>query len=267
MHPHKSSLLVLLITAVSACAPRAIDTLTAPASSGRDVLAQMQRMYDHKWYQTLTFVQRTTITRADGTQQVSTWYEALQSPDRLRIDFDDPKAGNGVLYTADSVYVVRGGAVTKKSAEGNVFLPFVAGVYTQPLETTLRQLAPYNFDLSRVRTDRWRDRAVYVVGARDSADLSSPQFWIDRERQIAVRVIVPLGSGANAKPYDIHLDGYVPVGKGWLATKVAILSEGVARQVEEYSDWRADIPLAPDLFVAERWTTAPHWATKTGGGE
>jgi hypothetical protein len=115
MHPHKSSLLVLLITAVSACAPRAIDTLTAPASSGRDVLAQMQRMYDHKWYQTLTFVQRTTITRADGTQQVSTWYEALQSPDRLRIDFDDPKAGNGVLYTADSVYVVRGGRSRRRS--------------------------------------------------------------------------------------------------------------------------------------------------------
>jgi len=258
MHRIKSSLLLLLIPSVIACASR--SALQTAPTSGRDVLAAMQRAYDRNWYQTLTFVQRTTVTRPDGTQQVSTWYEALQSPDRLRIDFNDPKAGNGVLYTADSMYVIRGGVVTRKVADGNVFLPFVAGVYTQPLETTLRQLAPYKFDLTRVRADRWRERPVYVVGARDSADVSSPQFWVDRERQVAVRVIVPLGTGANARRYDIHLDGYVPVGRGWLATRVALLGEGGAQQIEEYSDWHADVSLAPDLFVAERWSAAPHWA-------
>ena len=249
---------VILLGAAISCAHGPNAAITTPVTSGRDVLAAMQRAYNGKWYKTLTFVQRTTITRADGTQQVSTWYEALESPARLRIDFENPKAANGVLYTADSVYVVRGGNVTRKAADGNVFLPFVAGVYTQPFDTTLRQLAPYHFDLTLVRPDRWQNRAVYVVGARDSADLTSPQFWIDRDRLIALRIIVPLGS-ANAKPFDIHLDKYVPVAHGWLATRVAILSAGIARQTEEYSDWRGDVPLAHDLFVVEHWTTAPHW--------
>ncbi|MFL5629763.1 MAG: hypothetical protein ACJ77T_00700 [Gemmatimonadaceae bacterium] len=255
----------LLISALAgACSYAPPSTSTTAVHSGRDVLAAMQRMYANKWYKTLTFVQRTTITRPDGTQQVSTWYEALQSPDRLRIDFGDPKLGNGALYTADSLYVVRGGVITRKIADGNVFLPFVAGVYTQPLDTTLRQLSPYHFDLTRVREDRWQGRPVYVVGAVDSTDVSSPQFWIDRERQVALRVIVPLGVAPNATLYDIHLEGYVPVAGGMLATKVAMLSGGVSRQTEEYSDWHGDVPLSPDLFVAERWSTAPHWARVTG---
>ncbi|MFL5489573.1 MAG: LolA family protein [Gemmatimonadaceae bacterium] len=249
----------LIATTIGACSYPPPATTAAPVRSGRDVLAAMQQAYANKWYKTLTFVQRTTITRPDGTQQVSTWYEALQSPDRLRIDIGDPKLGNGVLYTADSLYAVRGGAITRKIADGNVFLPFVAGVYTQPLDTTLRQLAPYHFDLTRVREDRWQNRPVYVVGAADSADVSSPQFWIDRERQVAMRVIVPLGAAPNATLFDIHLDGYVPVAGGWLATRVALLSGGIARQTEEYSDWKGDVPLSPDLFVAERWSTAPHW--------
>ena len=75
-------------------------------ASGKEVL---QRMHDHwasgdPWFHTLTFKQQTTVVRADGTKNVSTWYEAILAPDRLRIDFGDPSEGNGVIYTADSVY-------------------------------------------------------------------------------------------------------------------------------------------------------------------
>ena len=55
--------------------------------------------------------------RPDGTEQRTTWYEAQSGP-RLRIDIGDPTLGNGVLYTADSLYVVRGGKVVRSQAEG-----------------------------------------------------------------------------------------------------------------------------------------------------
>ena len=231
----------------------------ATPASGVELIQRMHDDYDGKWFKTLTFIQKTTITRPNGVVDTSTWYEALKSPDRLRIDFGDPSKGNGALYTADSLYVVRAGKITRTVASGNPFLPFVAGVYDQPIETTLRQLAPYKFDLSRIRADTWEGRAVYVVGAASPADLESPQFWIDRDRLIAVRFLVKLSPAPDAKPNDIRLESYVLVGGGWLATHVAIMEGGVVRQAEDYSDWRGNVALPSDFFVAEKWSASPHW--------
>src|SRR5437763_10242959 len=160
---------------VCACvAPNPGVSRTVP-TSGVELLTRMHDVYNGKWYKTLTFVQKTTVTRPNGVVDTSTWYESLRSPDRLRIDFGDPTKGNGALYTADSLYVVRAGKVTRALGSGNPFLPFVAGVYTQPVETTIRQLAPYKFDLSVIRSDTWQGKPVYVVGAKSPQDLDSPQ--------------------------------------------------------------------------------------------
>jgi len=231
---------------------------TVPAS-GVELLTRMHDAYNGKWYKTLTFVQKTTVARANGVVDTSTWYESLRSPDRLRIDFGDPTKGNGALYTADSLYVVRGGKVTRSLGSGNPFLPFVAGVYTQPVETTLRQLAPYKFDLSLIRADTWQGKPVYVVGAKSPEDLDSPQFWIERDRLQPVRFLVKLSPAPDAKPNDIRLESYVPVGGGWLATHVAIMEGSVVRQAEDYSEWKGDVALPPDFFVAEKWSDSPHW--------
>jgi hypothetical protein len=168
--------------------------------------------------------------------------------------------GNGALYTADSLYVVRAGKITRALGSGNPFLPFVAGVYDQPIAITLRQLEPYKFDLSRVRADTWQGTPVYVVGAASATDVDSPQFWIDRDRLIALRFLVKLSPTPDAKPNDIRLESYVPVGHGWLATHVAIMEGGVVRQAEDYTDWHGDVALPADFFVAERWSDVPHWA-------
>ena len=139
------------------------------------MLAQMHARYSDSWYRTLTFLQRTTQRRPDGTEQVSTWYEA-QSGDRLRIDMGNLADGNGALYTADSLYVVRGGKVVRAIADGNPFLPLISGVYLQPLDVTVRQLAPYKVNLNLVHTRDWEGRRTYVVGAvfMSSAAIQAP---------------------------------------------------------------------------------------------
>ena len=243
----------------SACAaPNPTVSRTIPAS-GVELLQRMHDAYDGKWFKTLTFVQKTTLTRPNGVVDTSTWYESLKSPDRLRIDFGNPSAGNGALYTADSLYVVRAGKVTRSVASGNPFLPFVAGVFDQPMATTLRQLAPYDFNLSRIRADTWQGQPVYVVGAASPEDLDSPQFWIERDRLQPVRILVKLSPAPDAKPNDIRLESYVPLGGGWLATRVLIMEGGVVRQAEDYSDWKGNVSLPNDLFVAEKWSQVPHW--------
>ena len=230
--------------------------------TGAEVLQRMHDAYAGKWYRTLTFVQKTTQFRKDGTTAVSTWFESLRQANptttQLRIDVGDPTLGNGTLYTADSTWRLRSGSVTTTQGKGNEFLPLIEGVYMQPVSTTIEQLKTTKVDMQRVTKGQWRDRAVWVVGASSPADTVSAQFWIDAERNVVVRMI--LVPASNASTMDIHLDGYVPLAGGWLATKVAMHVGGAPVQTEEYSEWKANVDLSPSLFDPATWTTAPHWA-------
>jgi hypothetical protein len=228
-------------------------------SDGTALLAQMRDRYAGKWFRTLTFVQRTTMRRPDGTEQVSTWYEA-QRGSRLRIDIGDPALGNGALYTADSLYVMRGGKVARAVAEGNPFLPLIVGVYLQPLDVTVAQIQKYKVDLGRLHRREWEGRPTYVVGASSPSDTTSPQFWVDRERLIVMRFLMPLVPSPESRNQDVRLENNVRVGGGWLATRVRILDKGVPLQSEDYADWKGDVALPESFFQAERWSEGPHWA-------
>ena len=229
------------------------------ARDGRELLAQMHAAYEGKWYRTLTFIQKTTMQRPNTPEEVTTWYEAIEAPDRLRIDIGDPALGNGMIYTSDSTYVVRGGKLVRAVAQGNEVLAFVEAVYTQPVAETVRDVEGFGFDLSRIRTDTWEGRPVYVVGASGAQDLVSKQFWIDRERLVIVRMIVKFDPKPEAKPHDIEIGGYVPLAGGWLATRITIAQEGGPTQLEEYTEWKANVPLSAELFDPAKWSTAPHW--------
>lgn len=241
-----------------ALTPTALVRMTP--KDGRELLDRMRSAYLGKWFRTVTFVQQTIRRNPQtGVTDTTTWYEALKSPDRLRIDFGDPKQGNGVLYTADSVYAVRGGKVTRSAASGNPFLPFVVGVYDQPVETTVRQIKPYNFDLSKVYSTTWEGRSTYVVGSQAASDTTAPQFWIDQDRLIIVRMLLPLNPNAPKDLADIRLQDYRPVAGGWLAVRVEMTHGGQLLQNEVYSDWRGNVELPADFFVAAKWSDVPHW--------
>lgn len=250
---------------VPAVAALLISGVAANAQSvpktGAEVLQRMHDAYAGKWYHSLTFVQTTTQRRPDGTDVVSTWYESLRQnggATQLRIDVGDPAAGNGVLYTADSSWRMRAGQLAATTADGNEFLPLIEGVYFNPVEQTMRELASTKVDMSRVSEGRYMNRRVWIIGALSAADTTTPQIWIDADRNVAVRAI--LSPSANLPVLDIHLDGYVPIDRAWLATKITMTQGGVPRQTEEYRDWKVNMELPAGLFGVATWTTAPHWA-------
>ena len=92
-----------------------------------------------------------------------------------------------------------------------------------------------------------------------ATDTSSPQFWVDQERLVAVRMIVAFNPATPADVGDIWLMDYRPVSGGWLAVKVEINHGGQIVQKEEYRDWRGNVDLPRDFFVAEKWSAVPHW--------
>jgi hypothetical protein len=230
--------------------------------SGEEVLQRMHDAYAGKWYRTLTFVQKTTRYKPDGTTTASTWFESLSfekpGATKLRIDIGDPSEGTGMLYTADSTTRLTAGKVTRAQSGGNEFLPMIEGVYMQPVAQTAAELKSTGIDMKRVMKGEWQGRPVWIVGAASASDTTAAQFWIDVERNVVVRMI--LAPAPTAGTLDIHLDGYVPIDKAWLATRVAMSANGKPVQTEEYFEYKTNVDLPKGMFEPATWTTAPHWA-------
>ena len=58
-------------------------------------------------------------------------------------------------------------------------------------------------------------------------------------------------------PYDVQLDDYVKAGGGMLATKVSRFVKGAPAQIEDYADWKVDIPLPDSVFDVTKWVRTP----------
>ena len=229
---------------------------------GTELVTRMHDRYAGKWYNTVTFTQTTTQHLPDGTERISTWHEALRAPGILRIDIGAPADGNVVIYTRDSSYRVRGGKLIRAEPDANPFMPFVATMYHVPVAETLGELARWKFDLSRIRADTVDGRLTWVVGAREPADTTSPQFRVDAERLVATRII--LAPEAMAPGMDITLGGYQPLGGGWIATDVDIRVGGKSVQREQYAELRANVDLPTSMFDPHQWPAAAPPAPASG---
>ena len=242
-----------ILSALTVLAAPMLSAQAVPAN-GAAVLDSMHAAYAGKWYHTLSFAQKTTMFGKDGVKRIQSWRESLRHTadhgTQLRIDFGDPARGNSVLYTADSSWRFASGKLAAHNADGNAFLPLIEGVYVQPVAKTITELASTHVDLSKVRSGMMGARPVWVVGTTSANDTTSAQFWVDTERKVVLRMIVSFGTG---DPLDVHLDDYVPVGTGMLATKITMYSKGAPVQIEDYADWKSDMSLSDALFNAAAW--------------
>jgi hypothetical protein len=256
---------VFLIISTIGCVACSPSTPPQPAvpepyTSGEQLLEAMQNRYVARWYRTLTFVQETTTFAASGDSTEAVWYEALQLPSRLRIDFDPLDQRNGVIVRGDSQFVFQRGQITRRIGRTNELLLLGFDVYFLEPSTTAAWLRRLGFDLSRIRQDQWQGRQVYVVGASSAADMASKQFWVEREHLLFVRLIQP---GANGRMQDIRFLNYEPLGRTWIAPLVEIYEDGRLVMREEYRHMRVGVALDSTLFDPARLATARHWYRTT----
>jgi len=228
--------------------------LAAKVQNGEDVIAQMHKKYAKKWYQTLTFVQKTTFFNPDGTTRVQMWYEALSVPGKLRIDFDPLDKGNGAIFSDGMQHAFRDGKLARSQATVHPLLVLGFDVYGQAPEKTIGQLKELGIDLSVLHENTWQGRPVYVVGAK-AGDLRSAQFWIDKKNLYFVRLIQPVGKD-KANIQETQFNKYQKAkGGGWIAPEVIFMVDGKQTLLEEYSDIRTGIALDKNLFLPEQWMT------------
>lgn len=216
------------------------------------LIRAMRDRYAGKWYKTLTFVQKTSQVKPDTTL-VSTWYEAFSFPGRLRIDMDS-MGGSGMLLVGDSLHVFRDGKPSPARYFVHSLLLLGFDVYFLQPQATLAKLKELRFDLSLLREDTWQGRPVYVVGGQKD-NLHSPQFWIDKERLVFVRLLEPAGSNGT-QTRDTQFNNYVRLANGWLAPEVVFMVDGKVLMKEEYSEPRGNPKLDAKLFDPQYWKTA-----------
>lgn len=250
---------LLLCSTAVACGPIVFTGASGPTtpaiSNGDQLIGAMHSRFDGRWYRTITFVQKSTYYRADGSiLRTETWYEAAQLPGRLRIDIGEPSRGTGVLYRGDSTYQLQNGRITDRRVGGNPLMVLGFDVYAQPAYRTNNQLRQEGINLSLIRTDTLDGRRVWVVGAA-RGDSTTNQFWVDADRLLFVRLI----QTQQGRTRDIRFERYTQYGGGWVAEDVRVLSGGRMTFHEEYSRVRVNDPLDENLFVPERWSSAVHW--------
>ncbi len=224
--------------------------------NGEDLLRAMHDRYKDSWYQTVTFTQKSTTYKPDGTSSAETWYEAASLPGKLRIDIGPASDGKGYIFSDGNLTIIKDNKVVASQKDINMLLVLGFDVYRQNPEATIKIARDEGYDLSKLREDVWEGQPAYVVGA-DSGDLKSKQFWIAKDTLLFVRDIEPTRSDAS-KLDDIRFIHYQPLAGAWIAAGVEVYSEGKKVFSEDYSDIQANVKLDPNTFDPEKFA-ATHW--------
>jgi hypothetical protein len=261
-----TALAIASLAALAACGGRSpVQTPVPPAParttpnfvSGEGVVTAMHDRYAGKWYNTLTFRQKTSRLLTTGKWDVQTWYEAMKLPGRLRIDFDPVAAGNGVMYARDSQFVASNNRVIRGEPGINDLLLLGFDVYTSPPARSSSLLRRQGFDMSRVHMDTFEGRPMIVVGALQG-DLRRKQFWVDADRMLFTRLI-EAAPRDSTQVQDIRFVSYEKRGDAWIAPRVEIYVSDKLIFAEDYTDVRTNNPLDESIFDPTPWRNPKHW--------
>lgn len=225
-------------------------------TSGEALLRAMHDRYQNDWYDTLTFTQKSTTHKPDGTTSSEIWHEAMMVPGRLRVDIGPTDAGNGVIFANDTVTPFKDGKAQPSRPLVHMLLVLGFDVYKQPVEKTIEEVKAEGIDLTKFHEEDWQGAPAYVVGA-DKGDLKSKQFWIEKKRLLFVRLIAP-DRHDPSKIADTRFLDYRKTSPGWVSARVEFYTDGKLVFDEQYSEIEVNGKLNPAMFDPAQFATT-HW--------
>ena len=215
---------------------------------GKELISAMYQAYaPNKWYRYFTFSQDMDFYRNDSIIKREVWHEAYQ-PGALVIKIGSKDSKNGRLYTNFAVHSFTDGKETQVTPRVHELLLVGLDVYFFKPERTVQLLDSLGYNLSKIRTDEYKGRKVYVVGA-DKGDENSRQFWIDAERLYMHRII----SNQKGKISDVEFGEYVNLEGYWIAKTITFKVDGKLNLIERYYDIKFPKSLKPELFDPKKF--------------
>jgi hypothetical protein len=227
---------------------------TPQFTTTEQLVRAMQERYKGKWPRTITFTQYNTHYAGDTISNTSVWYEAIQYPDKFRIDFGRLSEGNAVIFAQDSAYNFKDGQLKSRRQQVNNLLLLTGGIFFMSLEKAINRLKEAGYDLSIIREDSWEGEPAYVIGAAEG-DYQSNQVWINKTNFYLLRTIT---QSTDRHVQEAQFRKHVRMGGGWIETEVLFLKNGQRQQLEAYKDIKANPKLVGELFKAEQFGKV-HW--------
>ncbi len=244
--PLLSLFLVLSLTFRGQVISIAIDADQPSVSfkTGQDVLSYLHQTYRNGPCKAYTFSQKNTHYRNDSVVGTSEWHEAIEFPDKFRIDFGDKASGNYVIFKNDSSYRYKNFELRGKKYDANVLLLLLGGMYYRELPDVMTRLQKEGYNTSVLSKQKWRKQNVYVIGA-EAGDMQTNQIWVSKKKWRVVRIIRRMeGNDVMDMTFDSHQDHC----NGYVETKVTFKKNGKTEQVEEYDNIQRLEKFPDDVF-------------------
>lgn len=198
--------------------------------TGEDVIKKMHERYKLAPCKSYTFSQKNTHYRNDSAIGNSEWHEAIEFPDKFRIDFGDTTKGNFVIFKNDSAYNFRNFTLKKTSYNSQTLLLLLGGMYYRELTDVIKRLNNDHYNLSVLSSQKLNKQTYYVIGAKQG-DLQLNQIWVNKKTLRIERIIEKINENDIM---DMSFDSYQANCKGFVETKVTFKRNGKIEQVEEY---------------------------------
>ena len=221
----------------------ASPTVGPAQSVGENAIRAIHTRWNGKTYKTLTFVQQTVF--GDGRSE--TWYESLRAPGFLRIDIaPGDSTARLMLFRNDSIYQGRRGRPVAGRPYVHPLMVLFTDIASDRPESTIAKAKALGFDLTKSSDNMFQGKAVTVIGA-GPGDSTSSQFWIEKDRQLVVRLIEKErqpGAGVS----DTRVLTYQRAGAGWVESEIVFYQGAKLVQREIYNDVKVDVPLDDTIF-------------------
>lgn len=222
----------------------------------RSLIKYMHDKYAGKFNKNITFIQIDTEILPDGKKgKVTSSYEAFHFPGKFRVDHGPTHSQEGIIVSNDTVYDFEGGVVIAKVPGIYDVLTLYGDIYFYPLDEAVKKIEKLGYNLSEFRTDTWKGKECFVVGAKKGDD-TSPQFWIEKDEMYLVRNINV--SKESGKLEDSQYLEHQKVENAWVESMVDVYVGGKLIRKEKIAEAKANSKLDMKIFDVKHLGNV-HW--------
>ena len=220
----------------------------------QEIVQQMYSNHAKNFRKSLSFIQQTSMYRNDSLIRKATWYEVLVYPDKLRIDIDNPSSGNSIFFVNDSVYRFQNSELKKTGYQPHDLLFLLGGMYSFPLDTVYKKLKAMGYNINKTFETTWKGKKVVVIGT-DKEETESNQFWVDKEKLVAVRIL----NNKDGQKTETLCEDYLQLGDNWCETSIEFYLNGKLLQTEKYSDLKVNVPIDMEYLNPYKFGQVKFW--------
>lgn len=208
-------------------------------SNTRELIQEMKRKHDGKWFQNFTFKQLTVNKdKNEVVTDSAMWYESVSYPKNFRID-RDIENNNYTIYRNDSTYSFRKDTLFMARDKPSTHLLFKGGLYFMDEDEVLSTLTKYQYDIESFQKNTFKGEPAYVVGNEKN------QFWVHATEFYCMRRIYHT---SRDQKVDVVYDNFKRLGKGWVEQEVTFYVDGVERMNEYYQEIKLKDSFDPRIY-------------------